>query len=425
MTEDDMINIWLQYGLKSSPYFVNPLDPTTNSMYPISLFVGRKKVTSQTLNKIASNDNSRVVIEGVAGVGKTTFIHHIKHLASKKNPYLTFHDHIRVTRDYTSTQFVIDLIHSTLLALYRNFPDRINEFEKEEIIQKAKRLIMETKESQWGIGASLFGLGGSISKSKTHVLPIYQPQQFYSFLVALGNAVMKFSFRGIIFHINNIENLCLQTPDIARHFFNDIRDFLMVPGFHFLLGARLGFTDEILGKEERVKSIFQIPTILEPLDIEDTHQLLTKRYKHLIDEKNHLVLPVEKEVIEKYHQMFRGDLRSMFATISDAIELRGEQLEPTPLQYSLINPILQDKYEQYLRYKFTKPTWNLLKLLSNEKIPFRQSELTKERTELSQGRISQIFTELQIGGAINCVDKKGRSKFYDLSGISKIAFGKV
>ena len=32
----------------------------------------------------------------------------------------------------------------------------------------------------------------------------------------------------------------------------------MVPGFHFIFGARLGFTDEIMGKDERIRSIFPI-----------------------------------------------------------------------------------------------------------------------------------------------------------------------
>ena len=418
-----MTNLWLQYGLRSSPYFINPLDPVKNSLFPISLFVGRKEKTRLVLDRIASSDNSRVVVEGASGVGKTTFIHNIKYLVGEKNSYLTFYDHIRITRDYTSTQFAIDLIHNTLLALYRNNPERVKEFERDDTIQNAKRLIMETVENQWGLGATLLGVGGSVTRSKTRLLPLYQPQQFYSFLEEIATAIKSFDFEGIVIHINNIENLCLASPDIARRFFNDIRDLLMVPGFHFLFGARLGFTDEILGKEDRVRSIFQIPISIKSLGITDTHNLTGKRYGHLRDRKDHFIPPVEDEVIDRYHQMFRGDLRSMFSTISDAIELRGQQLQPGSLSYSAINPILQKKYENYLHSKFSDPAWNILQILKHKKVPFRQKDILRDKTGFSQGRISQIFTELEAGDGINCIDKKGRSKYYDLSGLSKIAFG--
>ena len=114
----------------------------------------------------------------------------------------------------------------------------------------------------------------------------------------------------------------------------------------------------------------------------------------------------------------------MFSTISDAIELRGHQLEPTPLPYRAINPILREKYETYLRSGLSSSAWRLLELLKDEKASFRQSDIPRKRTKLSQGRISQIFTELELGGAINRIKTKGRSKYYDLAGITKIAFGK-
>lgn len=392
-------------------------------MHPISLFVGRNNETKLVLDKIASSNNTRMVIEGAAGVGKTTFIHHLKYIMGEKNSYLTFYDHIRITQDYTSSQFVIDLIHNILLALYRNHPKRIKEFEKNDTIQSAKRLIMESVESQWGVGASVFGFGGSLSKSKSHIIPFFQAQQFYNYLDELMNAIYSFGFKGIIIQINNLENLCSENPDIARNFFNDIRDFLLIPGYHFLFGAKLGFTDDILGKDERVRSIFPVPILLESLTTDEIFTVLAKRYKYLEDKKSSLISPVEDLVIEKYHQLFQGNLRSMLSTMSDAIELRGQLLQPALLTYEAINPLLKNKYQRYIEAKFTEPAWNLLLLLKDEKKIFRQTDLSKEKTGLSQGRISQICTELESGGGIICTQTKGRSKYYDLSGISKIAFG--
>ena len=182
MIDYEMTNVWVQYGLESDPYFVNPLDSRKDSRFPISLFVGREKETKEVLNWVASSDNSRIVIEGEAGVGKTTFIQNIKYIAGTKNNYLTYDDQIRIVRDYNSTQFVIDIIQIIIYGLYHNHKKRIKEFEKDKNIVNAKELIETTKKSQWGIGGSILGVGGSVAKTENRMLPMYQSHQFYSFL---------------------------------------------------------------------------------------------------------------------------------------------------------------------------------------------------------------------------------------------------
>lgn len=419
-----MTNLWVQYGLESDPYFVNPLASRKDVKFPISLFVGREKETKEVLNWIASSDNSRIVIEGEAGVGKTTYIQNIKYIAGTKNNYLTYDDQIRIVRDYNSTQFVIDIIQIIIYGLYHNHKERIKEFEKDENIVNAKELVETTKKNQWGIGGSILGVGGSVAKTENRVLPMYQSHQFYSFLEELATSVNNFGFNGIIIHIDNMENLCSESPDVARRFFNDVRDFLLLPNYHFILGARVGFSDEILGKDDRVRDIFTTPKKLKPLNLVEIHKLLKKRYEHLKINKKDFTSPVEDIVIDKYHTLFRGDLRSMFSIICEAISITGEQIQPKPLHYDLINKILQQKYLQFLKSRLLNSKWEILEILKDESPPFRQTDL-EEKTELSQGRISQIFAELERSKAVICTGTKGKSKWYDLSGISKIAFGKT
>jgi hypothetical protein len=253
---------------------------------------------------------------------------------------------------------------------------------------------------------------------------MYQSHQFYSFLDELAVSVKSFGFDGIIIHINNMENLCSENPDIARRFFNDVRDFLLVPNYHFILGARAGFSDEILGKDDRVRDIFTAPKELKPLSLVEIHKLLKKRYDHLKIKNREFISPVEDIVIDRYYTLFRGDLRSMFSTICEAISVTGEQIQPKPLHYDLINKILQKKYLQLLRSRLSNSKWEILELIKDEAPPFRQTDL-EDKTELSQGRISQIFSELESSKIITCIETKGKSKFYDLSGVSKIAFGKT
>jgi predicted transcriptional regulator len=77
-----------------------------------------------------------------------------------------------------------------------------------------------------------------------------------------------------------------------------------------------------------------------------------------------------------------------------------------------------------LESKFSNSKWEILEILKDKSPPFRQTNLEK-KSGLSQGRISQIFTELEMSKAIVCIGRKGKSKLYDLSGVSKIAFGKT
>ena len=68
-------NIWNILNLRESPFFQDPLDPSTGGHYPVRLFVGRKReadhILRQTqaehLRRIASHDVDASLTQAEAG----------------------------------------------------------------------------------------------------------------------------------------------------------------------------------------------------------------------------------------------------------------------------------------------------------------------------------------------------------------------
>ena len=71
--------LWRRYGLKDSPYFVNPLSSTSN--LPLTLFTGRQEEKRQLTNIIRLGEG-RCMVVGAPGVGKTTLVNFVRHEAA-------------------------------------------------------------------------------------------------------------------------------------------------------------------------------------------------------------------------------------------------------------------------------------------------------------------------------------------------------
>ena len=81
--EYEQYDLWSMYGLKGNPFSPDPL-PTFGGEISIKNFFGRQKETKQANNIILNNSQSRILVNGEIGIGKTTFVNHIRSLAFEK-----------------------------------------------------------------------------------------------------------------------------------------------------------------------------------------------------------------------------------------------------------------------------------------------------------------------------------------------------
>lgn len=76
-------NIWNILNLRESPFFQDPLDPSTGGHYPVRLFVGRKREADHILRGLGGAPHSRHAVQGPPGVGKTTLVQYVKAAAAE------------------------------------------------------------------------------------------------------------------------------------------------------------------------------------------------------------------------------------------------------------------------------------------------------------------------------------------------------
>lgn len=416
-------NVWTQYGLKASPFFVNPLDPTEKSAYPIRLFVGRTDETQHILNRILSQDNSVTMVEGLTGVGKTTFVHHLKHrLSSRKDLWLVPEDHIRVSpTDYGVDAFVRDLLYQTIVALHRDsaITDEIEDLER---VQEATKLVQGSRAGSWHAEAHILGTGGGVGRGTSQTEGGIETRQRFDLLRDIALELGSIEVEGIVVHVNNLENLLLQDPDRIRPFLNGVRDYLQLPGYHFVFCGPVGFQSDYIGHDERVRSIFPLPTQLDLLTRSQVAALVKKRYDHLRIDEDEFVSPIRGDTLAELYDLFQGNLRGMFQIISDGVVRRGFVMEPSALNLADLQVLVQESCSRFLEHGLSGPAQALLDTIRGQDRPIRQTDILDE-VDISQGRVSQLFSELEEGRALDLVKTRGRSKYYDLSGLAKMAYG--
>src|SRR3989339_2177555 len=75
---DEYKNIWELYGLKTNPFFTNPLLLFGGDIDIKLAFIGREYEVKRLQNLISNNISGRVIVAGDVGVGKTTFVNFVR-----------------------------------------------------------------------------------------------------------------------------------------------------------------------------------------------------------------------------------------------------------------------------------------------------------------------------------------------------------
>lgn len=422
-----MQNLWQPFGLRSTPFFDQPLEPSRQGAYPITLYVERGG-ESRLLNRIASSDNSASVVESLPGGGKTTLINYVKFTAAE-NGYVVSPSHVRVTSKFTYRDFALETLTNILRPLVNANDQALrSKAVQNTAIKEAMDLVNQM--SQGGGGWSVDVQGGYAGATGGLALsrgapprdpPPIENARLFSLTRAVAAAVRDdLGFKGTVIHVNNLELAAIGDAEWPSILFNDIRDFLQIPGVHFVIGASRGFVASHLSVHPRVSSILQHPVDLPPLSAPQVQGLLEKRYQNLSIPKTGLVEPVERTTVERMHSTFNGDLRAMFSALEDAME-RRLVVEARPMAFDEVVTLLRDEYREATIQDLPRAAKGAVDKLASMPRPFSQSDLNRV-IKKSQPRISQIFSQLQ---ALDIIVQIGGTKpyQYDFSGKAKIALG--
>ena len=283
-----------------------------------------------------------------------------------------------------------------------------------------------------GVNLSVLGVGVGATKGTT-VLPGDVMIDGLRVVRDLARFVQGSDARGVLLHLNNLENLSEVDAAKAADILRDLRDpLLMQNGLHFVLVGTGDAITAVVQTHQQVRNTVNVLR-LEPLAVADVHSMLAARYAHLRrDPTRPMPDPVEHAAIAQLHAMFQGDLRGLLKALEDGIEPllgligRDGGTSPRPVTMSELREPLQARYTTEL---MTQQEPARVKQLTvwGENDPARthtQKSLQALWKLKSQGGVSYALNTLVRAGYVLPLPRVGAAAIkYLLSGTSRLIFG--
>ena len=418
---------WQAYNLRGSPYFQDNLSRNARNT-SLSLFVGRQRELQKLLIRIeGSLTGSRQAVAGRPGIGKTTLVEAVKAEAGDAG-YWVAPKSIALTPEASS----LDLSGQVLSGVYGAVTAACDNPSAPEV-EAAQQLITSFRLHGGGLTVGAFGFSGGGSRSEgvsqpPSALLLDGPRVLRNLL---GYALAQ-GARGVLLHLNNLENISTDHAQKAADKLRAVRDqALMLEGLHVIV---VGTTDAVCTAvlhHDQVRSVFSEPLVLDPLSLAEVEHLLRKRYKALqLDDSGPQPAPVDAAVIQELHGLFRGDLRAMLRALEDGVvELLIADQQQTnasggrsPISRDALLKVLHQLYQE-LKQQLGSTTWKRLEAWSAKDAAVSQTRKQLQKIwKLSQPAVSRILQDPGIAVAVEALPRHGKDPIqYLLTGAARLA----
>jgi hypothetical protein len=306
-----------------------------------------------------------------------------------------------------------------------------------EALRDAQVLVRATRLRSGGGSLSAFGFGAGFNTADTvnapHDLMIDGPRVVRD----LSRFVLGSDARGVVLHVNNLENLSDTESARASDLIRDLRDPLfMQNGLHFIFVGSTESVEAAINSHQQVRHTVSVLRV-EPLAVSEVHAMLDARYAWLkLDRGEPASSPVERAAVESLYALFRGDLRGLLKALEDgAGPLLGltppadanatEAGAPRPIRYDELTKALTQRYGAELASRL-EPT-RLRQLSSWGELDPASTQTQKSLQHLwklkSQGAVSVALSALVRSGCVVALPRAGaRPIEYVLSGVARLAF---
>lgn len=312
---DGYKDIWEIYGLKTNPFFIEPLLLFGGNLDLKLGFVGREDDIRRLQNLIGSSGGSRVLVSGDVGVGKTTFVNYVRAMAPK-NKFFTPLKEIAVQPEWTGSDFILNTISSIYYTIKRR-TDIDKKLLSKEFVQKMELLVDIVERKDRDFSLSILGNGFGAGRATSINIPNLTNHSLQMFFEEILEELKKLGYTEFIFHYNNLEII---EPKTLKRIFNSIRDFIQIKNVNFIFIGDLG-VPHVINQIKRVSSIMsETPIILENLSIKQIRELLDKRIKYLTADTLVPTKPYKDEVISKLYYLYDGNLRFILNSLSTAFK---------------------------------------------------------------------------------------------------------
>ena len=416
-------NLWEICGFRSSPYFQDALEENSDTK-SLKLFVGRQKELRQLLSTIGSSDSSRQAVAGFPGVGKTTLVQVVKAEVKKAN-YCVADKYISITQEHSSDALLGQLIYGIYRAILAYKPG----LAKDRAMEEARHFMEVTQSRNISGSVSVVGTGIGLGSSRTTSNPIgglILPAP--NIIENLLKCALDNGSKGVLLHLNNLENLSEANAEKAADLLRSVRDTgLMIDSLHLIIVGPTSAVQTVINRHPQIKNIFSRTMYLKELALQDVHKLLENRYKALrIDTNQPFRSPVDDSIINYLYKFFRGDLRAMLKSLEDVItDLMSNDIDDVALPICLNKFLSAIKalHQEELEENLTPINWERILTWAKQ-----SSEATQTRESLSKiwgvpkTKVPAIMKELIAASAVEVLpDRVDRTIQYLLTNNARLA----
>ena len=418
--EDKNANVWKACGFQSSPFFQDEFPPNSNID---SLFVGREDEQRQLITTISSTSSSRQAVAGFPGVGKTTLVEVIKAKA-KKAKYCVADELISITPEHSSNVLVGQLI----VGIYDAILIHNSKLKDNNTMKKVEPLIKIIRQQNIGIGGGIAGFNFHYAATESLKTPAGGPILPGPDLIqSMLKLALDEGSKGVILHLNNLENLSESDTENAAKLLRSVRDTgLKIHGLHVIIVGPTSAVRAIINRYTQIESVFSPILFLDQLTLSDVHKLLQNRYEALrIDTNKPFENLIDDAIVKYLYNLFNGDLRNMLKSLDYGTQkLLSKDANSLPCTLAEFSPIItelsQKKYEE-LQENLGELNWNRIVQWADEDSDSMQTqESLSEKWGLKN--VSPVMKDFITAGVVETLSSKIDRKIqYSLTGSARLA----
>lgn len=309
-------------------------------------------------------------------------------------------------------------------------------------METAQQLVRSLRLRGGGLSVSAFAVGGGVSRSEGVSQPpspllLEGPRALRHLL----SYALKEGCRGVVLHLNNLENLSASEAQRAADVLRGVRDqVLLLEGLHLILVGKTDAVRAAVLRHPQVRSVFAVPLVLSPLGLAEVELLLQKRYEaQWLETDRPWTAPVEPAVIQALYGLFRGDLRAMLQTLEGGIislftaqftasqghwELPASPREAAiSIGWDTLQAVLRQQQGDDLQAELGPTLWGRLQVWAAADAATTQTQNDLQGLwGVSQAAVSQALQELQMAGAVEALPRSGTDPTqYLLTGTARLA----
>jgi hypothetical protein len=332
------MSFWMRFGLSRSPFFQEPLEHGTPQADLERFFVGREDDRNQMLSRLTHDTQTRVVMVGDPGVGKTTLMNRVvadlRQGDSNREPWgVPELKPINLPGAATLQDFCLEVLRHALDVRRHFAAAEANQQRGAKLFvtkaanvgRAAKKAVAPTKAFWEGVerlvdGATFLSpqfMGAGLNVQ--HLPPTLSSGQWVPLASEALNRLVAETGADVLLSVNNAENMARESADQASHVLRDARDLFLIPNVHWLFVGTPDFVDNVVRPLRQVAGIMQDPFFLRALKPNDVRDLLARRYAELAVPNTVLIPPVDLDAVVTLARVFAGDLRELLGALESTV----------------------------------------------------------------------------------------------------------